>query len=1057
MGAAISGGLHWRAAFREERSGIIQRKTLKIRARIAACCAVGLSASIAGAARAQDTTSNETGDVAFGGPGSALGQFLELRDITFDARGNGYALDGVGFNNQTQRREGNLRVQKFDSSGSILGAFSVASAAMGDRQDPQRVAALSDGTLFITQPQAGVVQVLAPDGRPRADIALPYAMAITAVGSGAEERIAVVASRREIVDGRWQWLGGDKIVILRPSGEVERFIPLEQKLEGVQDITVDREGSFYIQAEPNAIYKFSSTGRKLRLWGGNLTTRNPDGSEVLHTVAVDSKLNVYTTTWGHPGLVTRFDADGSYVTQRAGQFKWADPWIVHSGYTPLAISPDDRLWAGVTHRYDSDYVHTAIQRAVPAVVRARTDFFDTSSQEVRRAPLRMLGFKPALACGLPYNIAYEAGRPIPMAVTVAPANRLVSEVTAQWRVYDVAKREIASGSALVPLRNGEGARSEFSFTPPRLGYYFVRCAFESNGQDMGVIGQHVGATLPFANMPVLAAGESNGGLTDAPRQMWTGLPNMRIHPAKDPSRLGETDAEIALAEKYGATYFLQLVDSVKDVTPDFVRRIVSRYKGRVKYYEVCNEPNFTAGADGYFAAHKMAYQIIKEVDPQAQVMGPGTVNMDIGWLKRLYELGFKDVSDAVSLHDYEGHESITPEHWQYKLSQVRALMTSYGDAAKPIWQTERAIAGVRGNNFLGLSQAIRTTLHRDLLETLGVTSEHNNHFYLNQSGFSAVPTYVWSVDGPHPAALALRVRHALTSAMGRKYLGSLDFGATGNSYLMGTRYAGPDGETVALRNLGSRSMATDFDVRGTDALDVMDAWGNVSRVPVREGRASVSMEQMPVYVRLAPGQSLSPVRIDMGSSLAKRATWSYSAPFKGGFDLLTNGITETFHDGSPNGGPGGEKIWTGDLPLDSDGTIIPQTLETDLGSVQIIDKIIVRGVRGDNQFCTLLDYDLEYFDGQGWRNIDSVRTSLPPSETAATADATHAIWTDDTNVFVHRFQPIVARRIRMIARRASFGFLPDQSQGARAWGVTIPPKLMLREFEVYAYNRSTRR
>jgi hypothetical protein len=61
-------------------------------------------------------------------------------------------------------------------------------------------------------------------------------------------------------------------------------------------------------------------------------------------------------------------------------------------------------------------------------------------------------------------------------------------------------------------------------------------------------------------------------------------------------------------------------------------------------------------------------------------------------------------------------------------------MAQYGDANKPIWQTERAITGVRGGLFLGLSQAVRATLHRDLMETLGVPSEHNSLYYLNQSG-----------------------------------------------------------------------------------------------------------------------------------------------------------------------------------------------------------------------------------------------------------------------------------------------------------------------------------
>jgi hypothetical protein len=112
---------------------------------------------------------------------------------------------------------------------------------------------------------------------------------------------------------------------------------------------------------------------------------------------------------------------------------------------------------------------------------------------------------------------------------------------------------------------------------------------------------------------------------------------------------------------------------------------------------------------------------------------------------------------------------------------------------------------VRAGHYIGLVQAIRTTLHRDLLETLGVPAEHNSHYYLNQAGYSSVPSYVWSKNGPQPAALALRTRHAMTTATGHTFADSLDFGPTGDTFYQGLRFAGKDDDTVILRNLGTRS------------------------------------------------------------------------------------------------------------------------------------------------------------------------------------------------------------------------------------------------------------
>ena len=206
--------------------------------------------------------------------------------------------------------------------------------------------------------------------------------------------------------------------------------------------------------------------------------------------------------------------------------------------------------------------------------------------------------------------------------------------------------------------------------------------------------------------------------------------------------------------------------------------------------------------------------------------------------------------DILSVHDYEGHESIDPVHWRWKFGALRELMARYGDAAKPVWQTERAITGVRGGNFLGGAQAVRCTLHRDLLETLGIAPEHNNHYYLNEHGYTAVPSYVWSNSGPHPAALALRTRYAMT--MGLHYAGTLDFGPTGNRVCLGLRYEGPDGATVVLRNLGVPEAPMQLAIHGGDKL-VVGLLRQRAGV-VQGGTATVAVGQMPLYLRLAKGR-----------------------------------------------------------------------------------------------------------------------------------------------------------------------------------------------------------
>ncbi len=997
---------------------------------------------------AQDTRSNEGGDLAFGGPGAAPGKFLELRDIAFDAGGNLYVLDGAKYDAKTKERTGNLRVQKFSSDGKLLTNIDLRDEASGEmlgvRNDPQRLAVDARGNVFVTQPSADRVQRFGVDGKFVQSLELPAAMAIATWGRGDAERIAVLPSRRGVVKGKQQWLGGDRISVLGPKGDVERTIALEvdKPLEKVMDLAADRDGNFYVQAEPNAIYKFSPAGKLLKTLGGNPTTRSEDGSELLHTVAVDSKGNVYAFTWGNPGLVTRFDADGKGIVQRGGQFKFADPWSVHSGYAVLAIDPSDRLWAANTNVHSPKNPNYERYRAVPAVVRVKADFFDNPPGLVRRAPTHTLGFRPRLTCTLPYNVAYETGKPVPMEYVVTAANRNVKEVTVSWQAFDAEKRPVGKGAIPLPLTNGQEARANFAFTPPAFGSYFVIARAHCPEGEIGSLGEHVGVSPRWPNMPVLQEGESKGGWEDAPRQLWSGLPNMRLHPKNN---LDKFDEDLTQAEKYGATVVAQLVDNLKNFKPDEVRAFMERFKGRVKFVEVCNEPNFFGSIDDYFKIHKQAYDIVKKIDPKAQVLGPGTVNIDLKWLARLYELGFKDVCDVVTLHDYEGHESISPEHWRWKFSEIRKILAKYGDGDKQIWQTERAIAGVRGQNFQGLVQAIRTTMHRDLLETLGVPSAHNNHYYLNQGGYSSVPSYLWSKNGPHPGALALRTRHALTAALDRRYAGTLDFGPSAIDFFLGVRYLGKDGETIALRNLGTSPTPFDFEVQGTESLDVVDAWGNTQQIPVKEGKARLSLEQLPSYVRLPVGAKLIAAKRALGKNLAGGAKFAYSGNFKGELEWLSNGILETYHAGNPNGDTNGKKIWTGELPADLKAN--PPSLEMTFDKPRRIERLVVRGIRADNAFCALLAYDLQYHDGKDWQTIESVERRMPASEAAKTADAIAAIWMDDTNFYLHQFAPISTAKLRLVVRGTSHGFVADDQ--ARAWGNVIARSLMLREIEIY--------
>jgi sugar lactone lactonase YvrE len=254
----------------------------------------------------------EGSDLEIGGYGSEAGKFNQLRDMAFDGQNNLYVLEGFYEEPSTRVVSGNGRIQKFNAQGGYLGQISLRNDAMGanalgDKNDPQRIAVTSQGEVFVTQPVAGVVQQFDTAGKFVRSISVPQAFAITTQNVGGQEQVVVLGSRRVLDPNKgWIWLGGDKLYRIRPGATTAEAVTLSQPLSQTADMTSDAAGNLYMVAAVNQIYKFDASGRLLRTVGGGTNARYEDGSELLHTIAVDSRGNVYTMTWGNPGLVTRF-------------------------------------------------------------------------------------------------------------------------------------------------------------------------------------------------------------------------------------------------------------------------------------------------------------------------------------------------------------------------------------------------------------------------------------------------------------------------------------------------------------------------------------------------------------------------------------------------------------------------------------------------------------------------------------------------------------------------------------------------------------------------------
>ncbi|WP_298269701.1 endo-1,4-beta-xylanase [Geobacter sp.] len=124
----------------------------------------------------------------------------------------------------------------------------------------------------------------------------------------------------------------------------------------------------------------------------------------------------------------------------------------------------------------------------------------------------------------------------------------------------------------------------------------------------------------------------------------------------------------------------------------YVKTIAERYKGVIKYYEVWNEPSdkkyFSGTQEILVQMYKIAYETLKQVDPEIKVIGPGVTGegRHLEYLDSLLAKGVRHYIDIVGYHFYV--QKSAPEAMIPLIQEVRRIMNKNGIVDKPLWNTE---------------------------------------------------------------------------------------------------------------------------------------------------------------------------------------------------------------------------------------------------------------------------------------------------------------------------------------------------------------------------------
>ncbi len=142
----------------------------------------------------------------------------------------------------------------------------------------------------------------------------------------------------------------------------------------------------------------------------------------------------------------------------------------------------------------------------------------------------------------------------------------------------------------------------------------------------------------------------------------------------------------------------------------FAGELAARYRGKVRYYQVWNEPNLFGEWGGqppnpadYLAMLRAVGGAIREADPEARIVlaglaptietGPENLS-DLLFLRQLYLLGAKgdfDVAASMSYGLWTGPRDFLIDDQRVNFPRAvlwREVMVEFGDAQTPVWATE---------------------------------------------------------------------------------------------------------------------------------------------------------------------------------------------------------------------------------------------------------------------------------------------------------------------------------------------------------------------------------
>jgi len=124
---------------------------------------------------------------------------------------------------------------------------------------------------------------------------------------------------------------------------------------------------------------------------------------------------------------------------------------------------------------------------------------------------------------------------------------------------------------------------------------------------------------------------------------------------------------------------------------EYVRQVATRYKGRIRHYEIWNEPDaegtprfFTGTTEKLVELTRTARAVIKSIDQDARILSPGFSYPNTRKIESFLGAGGAGLIDVLSVHFYV----YPPETALAPLASVQSMLNRLGLGQIEIWNTE---------------------------------------------------------------------------------------------------------------------------------------------------------------------------------------------------------------------------------------------------------------------------------------------------------------------------------------------------------------------------------